>query len=174
MHFTIDAINACLLYPCCAFNLFNNVIVLHMTVLLSFNAHDMWACTDHFLVNKICTTTLTQFRTNQSKAVFENGFEWGINVIQCSGNLVTGATLWRHQMALLVLCEGNPPVTSEFPSQGPVTRSFDIFLICVWTNGWANNRDAPYLRRHRAHYDVTVMILGFLHQAEHVESGNDK
>ena len=30
-------------------------------------------------------------------------------------------------------------------------------LICAWTNGWASNRDAGDLRRHRAHYDVNVM-----------------
>ena len=27
----------------------------------------------------------------------------------------------------LALCEGNPPVTGGFPSQRPVTRSFDVF-----------------------------------------------
>ena len=47
---------------------------------------------------------------------------------------------WCHQMetfsALLALCAGNSPVTGEFPSQRPVTRSFDVFLICAWTNGW--------------------------------------
>ena len=31
--------------------------------------------------------------------------------------------------ALLALCEGNPPVTGGFPSQEPVTRSFDVFLF---------------------------------------------
>ena len=30
--------------------------------------------------------------------------------------------------ALLALCEGNPPVTGGFPSQRPVTRSFDVFI----------------------------------------------
>ena len=32
-------------------------------------------------------------------------------------------------------------------------------LLCAWTNGWANNRDAGDMRakHHRAHYDVTVM-----------------
>ena len=38
---------------------------------------------------------------------------------------------WRHKMetfsALLVLCEGNLPVTGGFPPQRPVTRSFDVF-----------------------------------------------
>ena len=36
--------------------------------------------------------------------------------------------------------------------QGPLIFS----LICAWTNGWANNRDAGDLRHHRAHYHVTV------------------
>ena len=39
---------------------------------------------------------------------------------------------WRHQMetfsALLALCAGNSSVSGEFPSQRPVTRSFDVFF----------------------------------------------
>ena len=39
---------------------------------------------------------------------------------------------WRHQMgtfsASLALCDGNTPVTGEFPSQRSVTRSFDVFF----------------------------------------------
>ena len=54
---------------------------------------------------------------------------------------------------------GKPPVTGGFPSQRPVTRSFDAFFDL--TNDCANNRDAGDLRRHRAHYDVTVMHLNF-------------
>ena len=30
--------------------------------------------------------------------------------------------------ALLAICAGNPPVTREFPTQRPVTRSFDVFF----------------------------------------------
>ena len=70
-------------------------------------------------------------------------------------------TWWRHQMetfsALLAICAGNSPVTGEIPTQRPVTRRFDIFL--TWINSWVNNREAGNLRRHRAHYDVTVMKL---------------
>ena len=72
-------------------------------------------------------------------------------------------TWWRHQMetfsALLALCEGNSPMTGEFPWQRPVTRGFDISLIHAWTNNWVNTRDAGHLRRHRAHYDITVIYL---------------
>ena len=68
---------------------------------------------------------------------------------------------WRHQMetfsALLALCAGNSPVTGEFPSQRPVTRSFDVFFHLYWINGWVNNHAVGDLRRHRAHYDVIVM-----------------
>ena len=44
----------------------------------------------------------------------------------------------------------------------PLTKASDALmfsLICVWTNGWANNPDAGDLRRHRTHYYVTVMIF---------------
>ena len=61
--------------------------------------------------------------------------------------------------ALLAICAGNSPVTGEFPTQRPVTRSFDDFLICVWINGWENNREASDLRCYRTHYDVIVMSM---------------
>ena len=70
-------------------------------------------------------------------------------------------TWWRHQMgtfsALLAFCAGNSPVTGEFPSQRPVTRSLMFSLICAWINGWVNNREAGDLRRHCAHYDVNAI-----------------
>ena len=58
----------------------------------------------------------------------------------------------------LALCEGNLPVTGGFPSRKPVTRSLDVSLICDWRNGWANNRDAGDLIRHRPHCDVIVLL----------------
>ena len=81
----------------------------------------------------------------------------------------TGRTWWRHQIetfsALLALCAGNSSVTSEFPSQRPVTRSFDVCsfsLISACTNSWTNNQDDSDLRRNRAHYDAAVMTLDIL------------
>ena len=34
-----------------------------------------------------------------------------------------------------------------------------LSLTCAWTNSWANNGDTCDLRRHRAHYDVSVMFI---------------
>ena len=67
---------------------------------------------------------------------------------------------WRHQMekfsALLAICAGNSPVPGEFPTQRPVTRSFDVFfdlrlnkrLSKQWWGWWFETPSCP-LRRHR-------------------------
>ena len=47
-------------------------------------------------------------------------------------NVSSFNTWWRNQMeifsASLAICAGNSPVTGEFPSKRPVTRSFDVFF----------------------------------------------
>ena len=48
------------------------------------------------------------------------------------------------------------PLCGEF-TKGQWSGALMFSLICAWTNGWVNNRDAGDLRRHRAHYDVTEM-----------------
>ena len=67
---------------------------------------------------------------------------------------------WRHQIeafsALLALCVGNSPVTDEFPSQRPVTQSFDVFsylrlnkrLSKQWRRWWFGMASSS-LWRHR-------------------------
>ena len=52
----------------------------------------------------------------------------------------------------------------------PLTKASDAelwcFLICAWINEWVNNREAGDLRRHRAHYDVNVMVLKYSYGLE--------
>ena len=50
------------------------------------------------------------------------------------------------------------PVNS--PHKGQWRGALMFSLICVWINGWVNNREAGDLRRYRAHYDITVMETG--------------
>ena len=73
-----------------------------------------------------------------------------LNVMMTSsnGNLfrVTG-TLWGIHRS---------PV--NFPHKGQCHGALMCSLICSWTNGWVNNRDAGDLRRYCAHYDVIVMM----------------
>ena len=78
-------------------------------------------------------------------------------------NITACYAWWRHQTetfsALLALCEGNPPVNGGFPHKGQWRRALMFSLSCAPINGWGNNRDAGDLRRHCAHYGVTVMEM---------------
>ena len=47
--------------------------------------------------------------------------------------------------------------TVNSPHKGQWRGALMFSLICVWINGWVNNREAGDLRRHGAHYDVIVM-----------------
>ena len=64
-------------------------------------------------------------RVNKERATHHRAFEW------CLGTN-RNHSWWRYQMetfsALLDICAGNSPVPGEFPTQRPVTRSFDVYF----------------------------------------------
>ena len=78
-------------------------------------------------------------------------------------------TWWRHQMetfsALLAICAGNSPVPGEFPTQGPVTRSFDVYfdmrpnkrLSKQWWGWWFETQSCP-LWCHRNGYKAACRV----------------
>ena len=90
-----------------------------------------------------------------------NGF------ITFSNNIIWTKAISKYMMtssngnifALLALCAGNSPVTGEFPAQRQVTRSFDVFFDLGLNKRLSKRREAGDLRRHRAHYDVTIMFI---------------
>ena len=45
----------------------------------------------------------------------------------------------------------------NYPHKGHWRGALMFSLVCVWINGWVNNREACDLRRYLAHYDVIVM-----------------
>ena len=55
---------------------------------------------------------------------------------------------WRHQMetfsAYLAFCAGNSPVPVNSPHKGQWRGNLMFSLICVWINGWVNNREAGW------------------------------
>ena len=59
--------------------------------------------------------------------------------------------------ALLAICAGIHRSPVDSPHKGQWRGALMFSFICVWINGWVNNREAGDLRRYRAHYDVTVM-----------------
>ena len=77
------------------------------------------------LQNENIFVSVSHNKTNRTWS----SYRWDILYTRHGSRL---ATWWRHQMetfsALLAICAGNSPVTDEFPSQRPVTRSFDVFF----------------------------------------------
>ena len=108
------------------------------------------------------------------------GFKWSSTVsgtckIRCI-NIVCTAFLYELliHFYMMTSSKGNPfhvtgLLCGEFTGHRwiPLTKASDAELWCFlwsapWINGWVNNREAGDLRRHRAHYDVTAMILSYV------------
>ena len=66
---------------------------------------------------------------------------------------------WKHFLCYWPFVRGihRSPVNSTHNDQW--RGALIISLICAWTNGWVNNREAGDLIRHGAHYDVIVMQM---------------
>ena len=66
---------------------------------------------------------------------------------------------WKHFPRYWPFVRGihRSPVNS--PHKGQCRAALMFSLICAWINGWVNDGEAGDLRRHRTHYDVTVMCL---------------
>ena len=66
---------------------------------------------------------------------------------------------WKHFPQYWPLVPGIhwSPVNSQH--KGQWHRALMCSLICTWIHSWVSNREAGDLRRHRTHYDVTVMSL---------------
>ena len=72
--------------------------------------------------------------------------------------------------ALLALCAGNSPVSGEFPSQRPVTRSFDVFFdLCPnlrlskqWLGWWFETLSCSLWRHSNAlpNFNGALVKLG--------------
>ena len=66
---------------------------------------------------------------------------------------------WKHFSHCWPFAQGIHRSPVNFPHKGQWRGSLMLSLICVWTNGWVNNREAGDLRRYLAHYDVIVIEI---------------
>ena len=66
---------------------------------------------------------------------------------------------WKHFPRFWPFVMGIHRSPEDSPHKSQWRGALMFSLICAWTNDWANNRDAGDLRRHHAHYDVTVIPI---------------
>ena len=64
---------------------------------------------------------------------------------------------WKHFLRYWPFVRGSHRSPVNSPHKGQWHGVLMFSLICARTNGWANNRGASDLKRHRVHHDVTVM-----------------
>ena len=67
---------------------------------------------------------------------------------------------WKHFPRYWPFVRGIHRIPVNSPHKGQWRGALMFSLICVWINGWVNNREAGDLRRYRAHYDVSVICRG--------------
>ena len=72
---------------------------------------------------------------------------WSVNVRQLHDDVIKGKHFPCHWS----------PVNSLHKGQWRGALMF--YLICTWINGWVISGEAGDLRRHSAHYDVTIMDM---------------
>ena len=68
---------------------------------------------------------------------------------------------WKHFPRYWRFVWGIHRLPVNSPHKGQWCGALMFSLICTWINGWVNNHEAGDLRRHHAHYDVTVMKVTF-------------
>ena len=80
---------------------------------------------------------------------------------------------WRHQngniFRVMAICAGNSPVPGEFPTQRPVTRSFDVFFdlrpnkrLSKQSWGWWFETPSRSLWRHSDNFHVCQYFFSWL------------
>ena len=132
------------------------------------------------MINKIqcCLRNYSEFTViNVNEIIYEarNLLQWVITS-KCYVHLLNGPVpvnfiarlqhddviKWKHfpRYWPFVLGIHRSPVNS--PHTGQWRGALMISLIWACINGWVNHRKAGDLRRHRTHYDVTVMSLNSL------------
>ena len=73
---------------------------------------------------------------------------------------------WKHFPRYWPFVRGIHRSRVNSPHKGQSREALMFSLICVWIDGWINNRPAGDLRRYPAHYDVTLMCVISQHKLQ--------
>ena len=112
-----------------------------------------------WLVQKLSTSSAAKFKVwsnfRYNKVHYNTILHWLIPLAKATLIARFMGPTWGHfgadttQMA--------PMLAPWILLSGQWLGALKFSLVCTWTNGWVNNREAGDLKLHHAHYDVTVM-----------------
>ena len=136
-------------------------------VLCQLTTYCIASNTSRAAIHGLILDILYLFTTCLTKCVFNNSRS-PVSVNSLSTNCLSFADdlvllkqydviTWKHFPRYWSFARGihRSPVNSPHKSQRPGALMF--YSICSWINGWVNNREAGDLRRHLAHYYVSVI-----------------
>ena len=153
---------------CSVICLYNDFIIR----LYSGNIH-FWVTFGNIMLNKLwliiiklCQPSFTQNNNSLSRpsrfalqGVLFGASRFFLNRLGHFNQIHDDVIKWNHFRVTDAMCwEFSSPV--NFPHKGRWRGTLMFPVIRAWTKGWINNQDAGDLRRHRAHYAVTVMHTG--------------
>ena len=106
-----------------------------MYQILFFKTEYYMICRQHFIdTEHLYQRIMRKVKVSSANKMLLKGVNKGVHltpVLECIINPSAAVTVifWdTNVMWILALCAGNSPVTGEFPSQRPVTRSFGVFF----------------------------------------------
>ena len=132
---------------------------------------------NHLTIIYLCSRDLLQAYDPHGEAVNWKNFSSTVIITKDMHSPLPGSRYTQPTLKIyLLICQLHDDIIKwkDFPCYWPYVRGINqsqvnslhkgqwrgvlmFSLICVWTKGWQNNREAGDLRRYRTHYDVIVM-----------------
>ena len=133
---------------------------------LSISNYDADCC---LVISRARFLSTARFRPMREKALLEASCILHSILWICTWRSETWSflcTRWFHAINAVTHIHDDVIQWKHFPGYWPFVRGIHpgilmFSLICAWINGWVNNGEAGDLRRHRTHYEVTVMCCKY-------------
>ena len=132
----------------------NRVIITIKSVFPLDTFHWLWSSCTNYILYQFKWDTLKKFQIYTRYRNLIGGWYSFISKVCLRHFNHHDVMKWKHFLLLWGEYTGHLWI-----HKGQWRGALIFSLISAWTNGWVNNRDASDLRRHRAHYSVTVMII---------------
>ena len=115
----------------------------------------------HIFLFEMCLLFAKEMKDNNGKSKYMYKFKLLVSRIFyflfCHDDVIK----WKHLARYWPFVRGIHRSLVNSPHKGQWCGALMLSSICAWMNGWVNSLVAGDLRRRRAHYDVTVMVLDF-------------
>ena len=151
-----------------------NIFVKIFCWILTFSAIRYWSNITHFIQTSVVRFSPRLILMELARGVKSSGYEtlefqisnvWNQTLKAAimlprqywqNTRSVNQSTWWRQQMEIFPRYWPFVRGIKRYSYKGQWRETLVLSLICFWTNGLSNNRDACDLGRHRAHHDITM------------------